>query len=155
MSIRDTQEYKKGREAETFICERWKEKGKIVTSYSEKMSYQKRGIDYSIKEDINSPEIFYDNKNNMFKTENDYLFAVEIEKEDGREGWVFTSEANKISHSNLEDQYVIQYDLDKMRSFIKEFLEKNPSRVKRTRKGAKLVYLQVEAMKRKGIVYEI
>jgi hypothetical protein len=116
---------KKGRKGEKLVLERVQTIYDQVIDYTQDMSKQRQGIDFSIRNDHWSRECFCDAKANMKYKYGKYYIYLELYKGSGKEGWLYKSKSDRIYHIDIGDKSMVYYDRPQMSNRIKQLIDDN------------------------------
>ena len=103
----------KGGQAEEWLLEKLENIYDVVQDYREDMRFQRRGIDFGIKKASWRNTYTLDCKANLKQDR----FFLELSK-DGKPGWFWKSQADRIYHADLDTGECLWYGLPEMRSAV-------------------------------------
>ena len=127
-------EYRHGRsgakgDAGEALVQQYLEKSKLAWEHkNDPYSQTKLKIDYIVE------GVSMDVKTNAYMG---YL-AVEVERADKKPGWIYTTTAEEIYGVDLDKKEIYRYNVERMR----EHVEASLNRLKTTKTGAKLLWVE-------------
>ena len=116
---------KKGRKGEKLVLEKVETIYDQVIDYTQDMSKQGQGIDFSVRNGHWSRECFCDAKANMKYMYGKYQISLEVYKGSGKEGWLYKSKSDRIYHIDIGDKSMVYYDRPQMSTRIKQLIDDN------------------------------
>ena len=150
---------KKGEEGEEFALNLWSNLGYDVIDYRQDIAKQKLGIDYAIKK--LHPKPWYrhytiDNKNNLRHYKGTYTIPIEFKKGRwNRPGWLYTSQADRISHTHVQNKKMVYYDLKDMRKLLLPLVRKGDIKPIKARSKCEMIYIDLKDERFKELIREI
>ena len=149
---------KKGEEGEDFALALWDSIGYDVIDYRKDIAKQKLGIDYAVKK--LKPEPWFrhytiDNKNNLRIYKGQYSIPIEVKKGKRRPGWLYTSHADRISHTHVGKKMLVFYDLKQMRERLLPLIRNGEIALHDARSKCKMAYIDMNDKRFSNLIRKI